>query len=61
MLSAARSIAFRVLFKASQASDVGSIPIARSGFLIFRSLGFGPELLGKLVADLIWHAAIGCV
>ena len=29
-LSAARSIAFRVLFKASQASDVGSIPIARS-------------------------------
>src|SRR5580658_1557200 len=29
-LSAARSIASRVLFKASQASDVGSIPIARS-------------------------------
>jgi len=29
-LSAANSIAFRVLFKASQASDVGSIPIARS-------------------------------
>src|SRR5467141_1305661 len=29
-LSAARSIAFRVLFQASQASDVGSIPIARS-------------------------------
>jgi hypothetical protein len=31
-LSAANSIAFRVLFKASQASDVGSIPIARSRF-----------------------------
>src|SRR5882762_1471143 len=29
-LSAARSIAFRVLLRASQASDVGSIPIARS-------------------------------
>src|SRR5467141_3517357 len=29
-LSASRSIAFRVLFQASQASDVGSIPIARS-------------------------------
>src|ERR1700730_17512651 len=29
-LSAARSVAFRVLLRASQASDVGSIPIARS-------------------------------
>ena len=28
-VSAANSIAFRVLFRASQASDVGSIPIAR--------------------------------
>ena len=31
-LSAARSIAFRVLLRASQASDVGSIPVARSRF-----------------------------
>jgi hypothetical protein len=38
LLSAARSIAFRVLLRASQASDVSSIPIARSRFL--RS---GPE------------------
>ncbi len=31
-LNAARSIAFRVLFKASQALDTGSIPVARSRF-----------------------------
>jgi hypothetical protein len=31
-LSAARSIAFRVLFRASQASETGSIPVARSRF-----------------------------
>ena len=29
--------------------------------LIFQSLGFGPELLGKLAADLICQAAICCV
>jgi hypothetical protein len=31
-LSAARSIAFRVLLRASQALDAGSIPAARSRF-----------------------------
>jgi hypothetical protein len=31
-LSAARSIAFRVLLRASQALDTGSIPVARSRF-----------------------------
>ena len=36
-VSAASSIAFRVLFRAPQASDVGSIPIARSRVILLQT------------------------
>src|SRR5258705_4380780 len=60
-LSAARSIAFRVLFKASQASDVGSIPTAPtinrvdSVALALSSADSGPQKAGVLVQS--WSKA----
>jgi hypothetical protein len=54
-VSAARSIAFRVLFRASQASDVGSIPIARSINPVISKMHFWFQNLRITSTFLTWQ------